>query len=97
MKNTKIPDDLLPEEDKMIGGGDGLDYEFLMVFVPGGDAMIMSDFKRECLNEENQPEPGEYAVIPANEDGELLFDKETQGRLLKQVWGYNPFAGGDTP
>ena len=96
MKNTDIPTELLPEEDKVIGG-DGLDYEYLMVFVPGGDAMIMSDFKLEYLNGENRLEPDEYAVIPANEDGELLFDKETQGRLLKQVWGYNPFAGGDTP
>ena len=90
MKNTKIPDDLLPEGDKMIGGGDGLDYEFLMVFLPGGEAMTMRDFRREHLNGENQLEADEYAVIPANENGELLFDEETQRRLLERVWGYNP-------
>lgn len=96
MKNTDIPTELLPEEDKVIGGGDGLDYEYLMVFVPGGDAMIMSDFRQEYLNDEDRLEPDEYAVMPADKDGKVLFDKETQGRLLKRVWGHNPFAGGDT-
>jgi hypothetical protein len=89
MKNTNIPDKFLPEEDKMIGV-DGLDYHHLLVFVPGGQAMIMADFRREYLIGGNPLEPGEYVMMPANEEGEILFDKETQGRLLKKIWGYNP-------
>ena len=96
MKNTDIPTELLPEEDKVIGV-DGLDYNQLIVYVPGGQAMIMADFRREYLIGGNPLEPGDYVMMPANEEGEILFDEETQGRLLEQVWGYNPFAGGDTP
>jgi hypothetical protein len=91
-KNTDIPTELLPEEDKVIGGVDGLDYDHLVVFIPGGQAMIMEDFRREYLNGENSLRPDEYAVMPANENGEVLFNKETKGRLLKQLWGYNPLS-----
>jgi hypothetical protein len=90
MKNTNIPDKFLPEEDKVIGGVDGLDYEYLMVFVPGGQAMIMADFQDEYLDGGNPLEPDEYAVVPVDKDGEALITKDAKGRLLEQVWGYNP-------
>ena len=96
MKNTEIPEEFLPEGGEVIGC-DGLNYDHLMVFLPGGEAIIMADFRREYLNDENQFEADEYAVIPANEDGELLFDKEAQGRILKQIWGYNPLNWTEPP
>jgi len=89
MKNTDIPTELLPEEDKMIGGG--LDYDQLIVYVPGGQAMIMADFQDEYLDGGNPLEPDEYAVVPVDKDGEALITKDAKERLLKEVWGYSPF------
>jgi hypothetical protein len=91
-KNTDIPTELLPKEDKVIGGGDGLDHDQLIVYVPGGQAMIMADFQDEYLDGGNPLEPDEYAVVPVDKDGEALITKDAKGRLLEQVWGYNPLS-----
>ena len=91
MKNANVPDKFLPEDHKVMGY-EGPDFDHLMVFVSGGDAMIMADFRREQLTRDEPFEPGEYAVVPADESGELLWNDEKVGELLKGVWGHNPYS-----
>ena len=89
MKNVNIPDKFLPEDRKVIGY-QGLDYEHLVVFCPGGDAMIIQDFRREQIIRDEPLDPGEYCVIPADEDGKLLWDDDRVDELLKGIPGFNP-------
>ena len=94
MTNVDIPDKFLPEDHKVVGY-EGPDYDHLVVFVSEDDrnnAMVMADFRREQLTRDEPYDPGDYCVIPADEDGELLLDDEKVGKRLKGVWGYNPFT-----
>ena len=90
MKNANVPDKLLPEDHKLMGY-EGPHYDHLVVFVSEENrntTMTMAEFRRKQLTRDEMFNPGDYCVIPADENGKLLSDRA--GERIKQIWGYNP-------